>query len=108
MRCVGRWTRIAHEVLERNKGAQDLILIGIETRGACMAKRLAANIERFENLPVAVGTIDPAGYRDDVRRNGGEAGLRSRHPGGHTVQARDPGGRRSLHQAGRSERPLTR
>ena len=63
-------TRIAHEVLERNKGAEDLVLVGIETRGACMAKRLAANIERFENLPVAVGTIDPAGYRDDVRRNG--------------------------------------
>jgi pyrimidine operon attenuation protein/uracil phosphoribosyltransferase len=63
-------TRIAHEILERNKGAEDLVLVGIETRGVCMARRLAANIERFENLPVAVGTIDPTGYRDDVRRAG--------------------------------------
>ncbi len=62
--------RISHEVLERNKGAEDLVLVGIETRGACMAQRLAANIERFENLPVAVGSIDPTGYRDDVRNNG--------------------------------------
>ena len=62
--------RISHEVLERNKGAEDLVLVGIETRGVCMAKRLAANIERFENLPVAVGSIDPTGYRDDMRKNG--------------------------------------
>ena len=61
--------RISHEVLERNKGAEDLVLVGIETRGACMAKRLAANIERFENLPVAVGSINPAGYRDDVPKD---------------------------------------
>ncbi len=62
--------RISHEVLERNKGAEDLVLVGIETRGACMARLLAANIERFENLPVAVGSLDPTGYRDDVRNNG--------------------------------------
>ena len=61
--------RISHEVLERNKGAEDLVLVGIETRGACMAKRLAANIERFENLPVAVVSINPSGYRDDVPRD---------------------------------------
>lgn len=61
--------RISHEVLERNKGAEDLVLVGIETRGACMAKRLAANIERFENMPVAVGSINPAGYRDDLPRH---------------------------------------
>ena len=62
--------RIAHEILERNRGAEDLVLVGIETRGACMAKRLAANIEVFEKRPVAVGSLNPEVYRDDKRSRG--------------------------------------
>ncbi len=65
--------RIAHEILERNKGADGLVLVGIETRGVCMAERLAADIERFEQRSVAVGAINPENYRDDNR--GARSGL---------------------------------
>jgi len=57
--------RIAHEVLERNEGAQDIVLAGIQTRGVHIARRLAANIERFEGLRLEVGALDPRLYRDD-------------------------------------------
>ncbi len=57
--------RIAHEVLERNDGARDIVLAGIQTRGVHLARRLAANIERFEGLHLEVGALDPRLYRDD-------------------------------------------
>ena len=47
--------RIAHEILERNKGAADLVVLGIPTRGVVLAHRLAALIEEVEGVPVAVG-----------------------------------------------------
>jgi pyrimidine operon attenuation protein/uracil phosphoribosyltransferase len=59
-------TRIAHEVLEGNKGAEGLALAGIVTRGAVLAKRLAARIREIEGTDVPVGTIDISFYRDDV------------------------------------------
>jgi pyrimidine operon attenuation protein/uracil phosphoribosyltransferase len=58
-------TRIAHEIIERNKGAQDLALIGIHTRGVPLAYRLAALIEKIEGCPVPVGELDTAHHRDD-------------------------------------------
>ncbi|HWJ82644.1 MAG TPA: bifunctional pyr operon transcriptional regulator/uracil phosphoribosyltransferase PyrR [Nocardioides sp.] len=62
-------TRISHEILERNKGAEDLLLLGLHTRGVPLAKRLAERIEAVEGVPVAVGSLDVTMYRDDLRRH---------------------------------------
>lgn len=58
--------RIAHEVLERNRGAGELVLVGIHTRGVPLARRLAAIIEEIEGLAVPVGTLGIGLYRDDL------------------------------------------
>lgn len=63
-------TRIAHEIVERNKGAEDLVLIGIPTRGVPLAYRLAKIIESFEGRAVPVNSIDIGLYRDDLARRG--------------------------------------
>jgi pyrimidine operon attenuation protein/uracil phosphoribosyltransferase len=60
-------TRIAHEVLERNKGSADLVLLGIPTRGVPLARRLAARIDAVEPGQVPVGSLDITMYRDDLR-----------------------------------------
>ena len=60
-------TRVAHEILERNRGAGDLVLVGIHTRGVFLARRLARNIARFEGVEVAVAELDIGLYRDDLR-----------------------------------------
>jgi pyrimidine operon attenuation protein / uracil phosphoribosyltransferase len=60
-------TRIAHEILERNKGAQDLLLLGIPRRGVPLAQRIAAKIGSVEGLDVPVGSLDVTMYRDDLR-----------------------------------------
>ena len=59
-------TRIAHEMLEHNSGAETLALIGIFTRGALLAKRVAAIIKELEGVDVPVGFMDISLYRDDV------------------------------------------
>src|SRR5437867_13295382 len=59
-------TRIAHEILERNKGAGRLVLAGIAARGDDLARRLAEEIERIEGVRVRVGIIDITFYRDDI------------------------------------------
>jgi len=58
--------RIAHEIIERNKATEHLILVGMHTRGVPLARRLAANIENFEGLKIPVGTLDISLYRDDI------------------------------------------
>ena len=64
---IGRaLTRIAHEILERNSGAETLVVIGILTRGAYLARRIARIIEELENVKVPVGLMDISLYRDDV------------------------------------------
>jgi pyrimidine operon attenuation protein/uracil phosphoribosyltransferase len=60
-------SRIAHEICERNNGSQSITLLGIPTRGAHLARRLAALIETIEGQPVQVGTIDTTLFRDDLR-----------------------------------------
>ena len=60
--------RIAHEIIERNKGTGQLALIGIRSRGATLAKRLAAQIESIEGASVPVGILDITLYRDDLSR----------------------------------------
>jgi len=59
-------TRISHEIVERNRGAERLVLVGIRTRGVPIARRLAAAIERLEGVAVPVGELDITLYRDDL------------------------------------------
>ena len=59
-------TRIAHEILEANRGAENIALIGILRRGACLAEMLAARILQIEGATVPVGSLDISFYRDDV------------------------------------------
>jgi pyrimidine operon attenuation protein/uracil phosphoribosyltransferase len=59
--------RISHEILERNAGSTNLVLLGIPTRGAHLAHRIAALIEGIESKAVAVGTLDITLHRDDLR-----------------------------------------
>ncbi|MFC5450156.1 bifunctional pyr operon transcriptional regulator/uracil phosphoribosyltransferase PyrR [Paenibacillus aestuarii] len=58
-------TRIAHEILEKNKGVENCTLIGIRTRGIYLASRVAERILEIEGVPVPVGEIDITSYRDD-------------------------------------------
>jgi pyrimidine operon attenuation protein / uracil phosphoribosyltransferase len=58
--------RLAHEILEKNNGSDDLVLVGIRRRGVPLAARLAKIIQRIEKKPVAVGTLDITFYRDDL------------------------------------------
>jgi pyrimidine operon attenuation protein/uracil phosphoribosyltransferase len=60
-------TRIAHEILERNKGARDMVLLGIPSRGVPLAHRIATRIESVEGVEVPVGSLDVTMYRDDLR-----------------------------------------
>ena len=60
-------SRIAHEILERNRGAGDLLLVGIHRRGVPMAQRLSARLFDFEGVTVPVGSLDINLYRDDLR-----------------------------------------
>ncbi|MGZ6677389.1 MAG: bifunctional pyr operon transcriptional regulator/uracil phosphoribosyltransferase PyrR [Nocardioides sp.] len=60
-------TCIAHEILERNKGAHGLVLLGIPTRGVPLAQRIAAKIAAVEGVDVPVGSLDVTMYRDDLR-----------------------------------------
>ncbi|HEY8530216.1 MAG TPA: bifunctional pyr operon transcriptional regulator/uracil phosphoribosyltransferase PyrR [Paenibacillaceae bacterium] len=58
-------TRIAHEIVERNKGIEGCVLVGIRTRGVYMARRVAEWIRQIEGVPVPVGELDITDYRDD-------------------------------------------
>ncbi len=59
-------TRIAHEIIERNKTTQHLILVGMHTRGVPLAKRLAINIEKYSGSKILVGALDINPHRDDL------------------------------------------
>jgi pyrimidine operon attenuation protein/uracil phosphoribosyltransferase len=72
-------TRIAHEILERNKGAASVSLVGIAARGDDLARRLAAEIRRIEGADVPVGVLDITFYRDDI-------GLRAEAPEVHETR----------------------
>ena len=66
-------TRIAHEIIEKNRGVGDVCLVGIQRRGVPLARTLADVIERFEGTRVPVGVLDITLYRDDLS-------LLSEHP----------------------------
>src|SRR5438132_14234359 len=81
-------TRIAHEIVEKNRGAADLALVGIQSKGVPLARRLSGLIHQFEAVQVPVGSLDIILYRDEVFR------------GPHAVRAHvvpfDVSGRRGL------------
>jgi pyrimidine operon attenuation protein/uracil phosphoribosyltransferase len=79
-------TRIAHEIVARNRGADDVVLVGLYTRGLALARRLAAAIAEFEGRDVPVGALDVSFYRDDI-------GLRAVTPAGPTEVPVDITGR---------------
>jgi pyrimidine operon attenuation protein / uracil phosphoribosyltransferase len=58
--------RIAHEIIERNKSLNELVLVGMRTRGVPLARRLASNIKNFEGVEIPVGALDFSLYRDDL------------------------------------------
>ncbi len=58
--------RITHEIIERNKGTEDIVMVGIKRRGVPLAKRIAKQIESIEGVQVTVGSVDIAPYRDDI------------------------------------------
>lgn len=65
--AIGRSiVRIAHEILEKNKGTRDLCLVGIRTRGAYLARRIADCIAKIDSVSVPVGVLDITLYRDDL------------------------------------------
>ena len=59
--------RVAHEMVEKNKGAENLAVIGIKTRGAYLAERIAKLIEQIERVKIPVGLMDITLYRDDIQ-----------------------------------------
>jgi pyrimidine operon attenuation protein/uracil phosphoribosyltransferase len=75
-------TRISHEILERNKGAADLVLLGIPSRGVPLAQRIAERIASVEGDAVPVGSLDVTMYRDDLRLKPARALLPTEIPPG--------------------------
>lgn len=66
-KAIGRAiTRISHEIIERNKGIEDLVIVGIKTKGIPLANRIASKIESIENSRVMCDSIDITSYRDDI------------------------------------------
>lgn len=60
-------TRISYEIIERNRGLEDLVLVGIKTRGIYIAQRIAQRLKQLEDIDVPVGELDITLYRDDVK-----------------------------------------
>lgn len=61
--------RISHEIIEKNKGVEDIVLIGIKRRGYPLAKRLSNQISVFEGIDIPVGSVDITLYRDDLTKD---------------------------------------
>ena len=75
-------TRIAHEILERNKGAHGLVVLGIPTRGVSLARRLVQVMAEVEGVTVPVGALDITMHRDDLRHQPTRAPMRTEIPAG--------------------------
>jgi len=75
-------TRISHEILERNKGASDLVLLGIPSRGVPLAERIAERITAVEGHALPTGSLDVTMYRDDLRMKPARALLPTQIPAG--------------------------
>jgi len=73
--------RVAHEILEHNKGSADLVVLGIPTRGVALARRLVGVMESVEGRPVPVGALDVTMHRDDLRRQPTRSPMHTDIPG---------------------------
>jgi pyrimidine operon attenuation protein/uracil phosphoribosyltransferase len=73
-------SRIAHEIIERNAGAGDLLLVGLRTRGVPLAERLASRIAEFESVTVPTAALDIRRYRDDLPDRGERSAGSERQP----------------------------
>ena len=80
-------TRISHEIIEKNRGTENLLLLGIPTRGTYLAERIATEIGRIDSQAIPVGTLDITLHRDDLRSRPPRALTPTRIPGG-TVDGR--------------------
>ena len=68
-KAIGRAiTRISHEIIERNKGIEDVVLVGIKTRGVPIAERIGKKIQQIEGASVNTGEVDITLYRDDLKK----------------------------------------
>lgn len=68
-KAIGRaLTRISHEIIEKNKGVEDVVILGIKTRGVPLADRIVKKIKAFEGIDVPLGTVDITFYRDDLQQ----------------------------------------
>jgi pyrimidine operon attenuation protein/uracil phosphoribosyltransferase len=74
--------RIAHEILEKNHGASEVILLGIPTRGALLSERISRDIQEIEKSPIRSGTLDITMYRDDLRMRPPRTLVPTQIPGG--------------------------
>ncbi|KPN79632.1 bifunctional pyr operon transcriptional regulator/uracil phosphoribosyltransferase PyrR [Apilactobacillus zhangqiuensis] len=70
-------TRITYEIIEKNKGVNNLVLVGIKTRGIYLAKRIANRLQKLENKEVPVVGIDVTKYRDDIKHTDNEPAVLS-------------------------------
>lgn len=70
-------TRITYEIIEKNKGVNNLVLVGIKTRGIYLAKRIANRLQKLENKEVPVVGIDVTKYRDDIQHTDNEPAVLS-------------------------------
>ncbi|MBU4464215.1 MAG: bifunctional pyr operon transcriptional regulator/uracil phosphoribosyltransferase PyrR [Actinobacteria bacterium] len=75
-------TRISHEILESNRGAENLVILGIPTRGVTLADRIAALITEISGVGVPAGSLDVTMYRDDLHRNPTRSPQRTEIPAG--------------------------
>lgn len=74
-------TRISHEIIEKNKGVDNVALVGIKSRGVPLADMIAKKIEQIENKKVSVGEVDITLYRDDLSEKSEKAILKSTNLG---------------------------
>ena len=65
-------TRMTYEMIERNRGLEDLVLVGIKTRGIYIAQRIAQRLKQIEEIEVPVGELDITSYRDDQKKPGAD------------------------------------
>lgn len=72
-------TRIAHEIIEKNKGVEDIVLVGIKRRGYPLAQRIAAAIEKIEGVAIAVESVDITLYRDDLSAIGDQPVVKNKN-----------------------------
>lgn len=73
-------TRISHEIIEKNKGVEDIVLVGIKRRGYPLAKRISENMYKIEKLKLKVESVDISLYRDDLVRLSDQPFIKKSHP----------------------------